>query len=76
VFILSIVATDMSNKLKIIDQNIRAAIAVPNIPANLQRLTVGGDSDLSNVYLIKHTGKNEHLGNAWEEAVNLRVQKG
>lgn len=66
----------MSAKLKVIDQYIRAAIAVPNIPANLQRLTVGGDLDLSNVYLIKHTGKNEHLGNAWEDAVNLRMQKG
>ena len=66
----------MSARLKIIDQHIRAAIAVPNIPANLQRLTVGGDLDLSNVYLIKHTGKNEHLGNAWEDAVNLRMQKG
>lgn len=43
----------------------RAAIVVPSIPANLQSPMVGGELDLSNVYTIKHTGKYEHLGNAW-----------
>jgi effector-binding domain-containing protein len=63
--------TDMVNDR----MNYRVAIVVPNLPPNLPSPIVGGELKGINVYTIKHTGKYEHLGNAWSRHSSLERNK-
>ncbi len=53
----------------------RAGIVVPNLPSNLPSPIIGGELKGLNVYTIKHTGKYQHLGNAWAMQSSLERNK-
>lgn len=52
-----------------------AAIPVKEIPANLSNGFITGEIPKTNVHAVAHTGKYEHLGNAWTAQYGMQRAK-
>ncbi|TDF35804.1 hypothetical protein EYS14_20665 [Alteromonadaceae bacterium M269] len=52
-----------------------SAIPIKSIPADIPASMISGKIPTTNVYTITHTGKYEHLGNAWTTLYNMQRSK-